>query len=374
MQPFIFGDSMNGIYIHIPFCKKKCAYCDFVSYAGQENLADAYIDALEREMKEYTGEKADTIFIGGGTPSILTAEQIKRISQSVFDNFDIDPNYEFTTEANPGTLDDDKITAMLESGINRISVGVQSFNDDELRVIGRIHDAQTAYNTILNLKKSGFDNINLDLMTALPNQTMQSLKTTLKTAVSLPVTHISAYSLIIENGTPLEKEYSAGNLTLPDEEADRKMYSYVVDYLAEKGFNQYEISNFAKQGFACRHNIKYWTAAPYIGLGAAAHSFDGESRSYNADDLKEYINGSEKQTIHLTKKDKVSEYIITGLRMNIGISAADFKNRFEEDIEDIFGAELIKFMNLGLMQKNGDLYYLTRRGIDVSNSVLCEFV
>ena len=365
---------MNGIYIHIPFCKKKCAYCDFVSFPNKEQLTDAYLDALEKEMTQHKGKKADTIFIGGGTPSILTPDQIRRLCKMVFYNFDIAKNYEFTTEANPGTLDEAKMTAMLEGGINRISVGVQSFNDAELKKIGRIHDAETAYNTILCLKKSGFNNINLDLMTALPSQTMDSLKNTLKTAVSLPVTHISAYSLIIEDGTPLEKSYSAGKLKLPTEDEDREMYSYVIDYLAANGFNQYEISNFAKEGFECRHNIKYWTFEPYIGLGVAAHSFDGESRSYNTDSLEEYIQGSKKQTIALNKKDKISEFIITGLRMNIGISAGKFKQLFGEDIENIYGFELIKFMNLGLIQKDGDRYFLTRKGIDVSNSVLCEFV
>ena len=365
---------MNGVYIHIPFCKQKCAYCDFVSFADKERLTDAYLDALENEMALCTGEKADTIFIGGGTPSILKPNQISRLTKAVFDNFDTAKDCEFTIEANPGTLDEAKMTAMLEGGINRISVGVQSFNDAELKKIGRIHDAETAYNTILSLKKTGFNNINLDLMTALPSQTMDSLKNTLKTAVSLPVTHISAYSLIIEDGTPLEKEYSKGTLALPTEDEDREMYSYTIDFLTRNGFNQYEISNFAKKGYECRHNIKYWTFEPYIGLGVAAHSFDGESRAYNTDNLEEYLSGSEKQTISLTQKDRISEFIITGLRMNKGISAEKFRQLFGEDIENIYGFELIKFMNLGLIKKDGDRYSLTRKGIDVSNSVLCEFV
>ena len=374
MQSFIFGDNMNGLYIHIPFCARKCAYCDFVSYADKEQLTDAYLDALLREMAQYRGEKADTIFIGGGTPSILTPNQIKRLCKMVFDNFDMAKDYEFTIEANPGTLDEEKTTAMLEGGINRVSVGVQSFNDAELRAIGRIHNAETAYNTILNLKKSGFNNINLDLMTALPDQTIESLKNTLKTAASLPVTHISAYSLIIEDGTPLEKAHSKGDVTLPTEDEDREMYSYVIDCLAQNGFNQYEISNFARKGYECRHNIKYWTFEPYIGLGVAAHSFDGESRAYNTDDLQEYIAGSKKQTIPLTRKDKISEFIITGLRMSNGISTEKFKQLFGDDIENIYGFELIKFMNLGLIQKDAGRYFLSRKGIDVSNSVLCEFV
>lgn len=247
---------MTGLYIHIPFCVQKCKYCDFTSYAGLEHLADKYIKALEDEMKQYRGEAIDTIFFGGGTPTALTEYQLSRLAEMCFRFFDVQKDYEFTAEANPGTLDDEKITAMLEGGINRISVGVQSFNDSELCAIGRIHNAETAYNTVYHLKKMGFNNISIDLMTALPLQTRESLKNTLKTAVSLPVTHISAYSLIIEDGTPLEREYSQGRLLLPDEDTDRHMYRDTVDSLKNNGFLQYEISNFARQGFECRHNVK----------------------------------------------------------------------------------------------------------------------
>lgn len=365
---------MKGIYIHIPFCRKKCKYCDFVSYAGREDMADVYIEALAREAREYTGEKADTIFIGGGTPSALTPKQIRTVTKICSDIFDMTDNCEFTIEANPGTLDDDKITAMLEGGINRISVGVQSFNNEELRSIGRIHDAETAYNTVLHLKKAGFSNINIDLMTALPYQNIASLKSTLETAVSLPVSHISAYSLIIEEGTPLEKEYSRGELILPDDHADREMYAYTIDFLRQNGFFQYEISNFAKKGSECRHNIKYWTAEEYIGLGAAAHSYIGDRRFYNVSELSEYIKGALRQITLLTQRDKISEFMITGLRMTKGISAAEFKKRFGTDINNIFGGQLQKFTKLGLMKFHENSYRLTRRGIDVSNAVLCEFV
>ncbi len=365
---------MKGIYIHIPFCKQKCRYCDFVSYCGREDAIDGYIEALKREAAEYAGEKADTIFIGGGTPSVLSAAQIKKVTDMCFDIFDITPDYEFTIEANPGTLDDRKIEAMLCGGINRISLGVQSFNDGELRKIGRIHSAETAYNTICLAKKSGFSNINIDLMTALPNQTRESLAKTLETAVSLPVTHISAYSLIIEDGTPLAKEYDEGKLILPPEDEDREMYAYAVDYLGEKGFAQYEISNFAKKDHECRHNIKYWTCEPYIGLGAAAHSFTGDKRYYNTSDLDEYMRGSRREVTCLTENDKISEFIITGLRMNIGISETEFKERFNMDFGELYGKTVDKFISLGLMQYSGGRYSLTRRGIDVSNSILCEFV
>lgn len=365
---------MNGIYIHIPFCKRKCAYCDFVSYEGQEKYADVYIDALEREMTQYEGTAADTVFIGGGTPSILGVNQIKRLTALVFEKFCIAEDYEFTIEVNPGAVDKEKAAAMLEGGINRVSVGVQSFNDAELKRIGRIHDAKTARDTVLMLKKTGFDNISLDLMTSLPNQTKESLTNTLKTSLSLPVTHISAYSLIIEEGTPIERDYSAGQLTLPDEKEDREMYAAVIDELNGNGFEQYEISNFAKRGYECRHNIKYWTMQPYIGLGAAAHSFDGECRSYNTSDLHGYIRGSKSETTPLMREDKMAEFMITGLRMNSGVSAEFFAEIFGVPLDEVYGREIEKFISLGLMHRKGERYALTRRGVDVSNSVLCEFV
>ena len=365
---------MNGIYIHIPFCKRKCKYCDFVSYAGQTEYIDKYLDALEREMRGYAGERADTVFIGGGTPSILSAQQLTRLTRTVFDTFDIAKSYEFTVEVNPGTIDARKMDALLSGGVNRVSVGVQSFNDTELRAVGRIHTADEAYRAVEELSKAGFENISIDLMTALPDQTMDSLKNTLKTAVSLPITHISAYSLIIEDGTPLAAEYDAGLLKLPSEDEDREMYSHAINYLAENGFNQYEISNFAKTGCECAHNVKYWTFEPYIGLGVAAHSFDGGKRAYNTSDISEYISGAEREVTALTNRDRMSEFIITGLRMNRGISALRFAELFDEKLEDIYGAQLTKFETMGLIKRDGDCFSLTRRGTDISNSVLCEFV
>lgn len=365
---------MKGLYIHIPFCKQKCKYCDFVSFPCMEDTADKYVDALKREAEQYKGEKIDTIFIGGGTPSILTPKQIEEVTKMCFDVFDVASDCEFTTEVNPGTIDDDKINAMINGGINRISVGVQSFNDDELKKIGRIHDAKTAYNTICHLDKMGFQNINLDLMTALPSQTFESLKNTLNTAVSLPVKHISAYSLIIEDGTPIEKEYSKGLLDIPNEDTDREMYMHTVDFLGKNGFKQYEISNFAKDGYECRHNVKYWTGEEYIGLGTAAHSYIGNCRFYNTSDINEYIGGAEKEVIELTENDKIAEFMITGLRMNRGVSETDFKSRFGKNIKDVFGSEFDKFIKLGLMQYIDGRYSLTLDGINVSNSILCEFV
>lgn len=367
---------MRGLYIHIPFCRQKCKYCDFISFANMEGMFSQYISALAKEMEEYRGEKIDTVFIGGGTPTILPGAELKRLLSLCFEKFNIASDYEFTVEANPGTLDDYKIKTLSDGGVNRISVGVQSFNDEELRKIGRIHDSKTAYNTICQLAKSGFSNINLDLMTALPGQNMELLSHTLDTALTLPITHISAYSLIIEEGTPLEREYSEGKLMLPNEDEDREMYAYTVSRLKDSGFGQYEISNFAKDGFECRHNKKYWKCEEYIGLGAAAHSYLGGKRFSNTSVLSEYLSGkrhTEDVTV-LTERDRIAEFMIMGLRMNEGISEAEFKRRFGKSINSVYKPELEKFIRGGFLIREKGAIRFSDKGRDVSNSILCDFV
>ena len=358
---------------------RKCRYCDFVSLPEMENKFDAYIDAVLAEMDEYKGEKADTVFIGGGTPSVLTPSQLERLIRACFDKFDIQNGYEFSIEVNPGTVDDNKIKTMLSNGVNRVSVGVQSFNDSELKTIGRIHDAQTAYNTVCRLNELGFLNINADIMTALPSQTKESLMHTIETAAKLPLTHISAYSLIIEDGTPLSEDYKNGRLDIPNEDEDRDMYAMTVKKLSENGFNQYEISNFAKTGFECRHNIKYWQCEEYIGIGAAAHSYVGEKRYFNTSDISEYISeyisgnfGRDGEI--LSHRDKISEFIFMGMRMNEGISENEFERRFGTQIHEMYGAELDKFINGGFIIYENGRYKFTDKGRNVSNSILCEFV
>lgn len=365
---------MKGLYIHIPFCIKKCAYCDFVSITNSDYMFEKYIDTLLSEAEEYKGEEIDSIFIGGGTPTILPPKLITRLLKGIHNIFGISSNAEISCEGNPGTITDEKISALIDGGINRMSVGVQSFNDKELKVIGRIHDAKTAYNTVCKIRKRGISNINIDIMTALPNQTPKSLNETLKTAVELPINHISAYSLIIEDGTPLEKDYSKGLITVPDEDEDREMYADTVEFLKKFGFNRYEISNFAKQGYECRHNLKYWSCDEYIGLGAAAHSYIGEERFFNSNNIKEYITDNKREKITLSEADKISEFMMMGLRKCSGININEFKNRFGKSIDEVFGAELNKFMRLDLMQYHNGIYCLTDRGIDVSNSVMCEFL
>lgn len=365
---------MKGLYIHIPFCIKKCKYCDFVSYTDVEGKIKEYLVKLFLEMEKYKEEKIDTVFIGGGTPSVLDANDINCLMSNIRNNFSLSKNCEITIEANPGTLSEEKIYSMLNCGINRISVGVQSFNDDELELIGRIHNTEEAYNNICLIKKCGFDNINLDLMTALPNQSINSLKSTIETAVSLPVTHISAYSLIMEKGTPLEKEYSQGNISLPDDDTDRKMYAMTVKFLKDRGFNRYEISNFAKEGYECQHNIKYWKCNEYIGLGVTAHSYIGNKRYSNASSLSAYIADEKGEEIILSQEDRISEFMVMGLRMDKGVNKTEFKNRFGKNIDEIFEKQIEKFVFMGLLKKTNDGYVLSERGIDVSNSVMCEFL
>lgn len=367
--------SPMGLYIHVPFCVKKCRYCDFVSYCGKEADYDAYIDALINEMSQYAGTAVDTVFIGGGTPTLLSSMQLKRLCGAVFKEFKLSGGFEFTVEANPGTIDSEKASVLLDMGVNRLSLGVQSFNDNELKAIGRIHDAKTAYDTVLAAKRAGFNNISIDLMTALPGQSMETLMNTLKVAAKLPLNHISAYSLIIEDGTPLAADYERGLLDIPDEDTDRDMYAAAKSFLESRGFYQYEISNYAMKGYESRHNIKYWECREYIGIGAAAHSYVDGVRYSNTSSLKEYMKGNfcggERDI--LSKDDMIFEFILMGMRMNRGISEAEFRLRFGADIRKMYGKLLERFKNGGFIENAGGYIRFTDKGRDVSNSVLCEF-
>ncbi len=366
---------MKGLYIHIPFCVRKCEYCDFVSFPGMERERDAYISALISEMELYRGESLDTVFIGGGTPTALTAEQLSRLLLAVHDNFDIASGAEITVEANPGTVTDEKISALLAGGVDRVSVGVQSFNDNELKAIGRIHDAETAKETVEKLYAAGFENISLDLMASLPYQTMDSFKHSLEAAVALPIKHISVYSLIIEEGTPIERKYKDGVYKLPDEDTDRELYHFTAEFLRRRGFERYEISNYAMPGYESRHNLKYWTYAEYLGIGLAAHSYLDGMRRYNTSDIKKYLSGSfgEDETI-LTDDDKRGEYMMLGLRKTEGVSAAAFKKLFGIGLYDSYKAAIDKFTRAGALEFSDGFLRLTERGLDIANTVMCEFI
>ena len=367
---------MKGLYIHIPFCIKKCDYCDFISFSGKEMCFEKYIQKLAEEMKEYNGEEINTVFIGGGTPTVLSASLITKLCTDIKRYFNLSDDTEWTIEANPGTLTDEKINSMLEGGINRISVGIQSFNDEELKVIGRIHNAQTAYNTIIKLDKAGFKNISIDLMESLPFQTEASLKNTLKTAMDLPLKHISVYSLIIEDNTPLKVKYDSGVFNLPDEDSDRDLYALTKKYLSGFGFNRYEISNYSKKGYESRHNLKYWNLDEYIGLGVAAHSFVGNKRFSNTDSLEKYLSGDFRsgESEILTANDRMGEYMMLGLRKTAGVSVCDFKTRFNREIYSVYGNTLKKYINTGFMKEENGFFSLTDKGLDVSNSIMCEFL
>lgn len=367
---------MKGLYIHIPFCIRKCKYCDFTSFTGCEGNFGEYAEKLTAEMKIYKGERIDSIFIGGGTPSILNVSDLKKIADAIYENFDVQKNAEFTIESNPKTLTDEKLYEIRKMGVNRLSIGVQSFNDDELKKIGRIHNSKDAENAVIAAKSAGFSNINIDLMFSLPSQSEKSFKNTLEKAISLNPEHISCYSLILEEGTPLFDEYEDDKIVLPDEECDRAIYKYTVEALKKAGFLQYEISNFAKKGYECKHNLKYWNCDEYIGIGLAAHSYVNDERYFNTDLLEKYLSGeySDSKREKLTLDDKIKEFVIMGLRKSEGISKSVFLKRFKRDISDIYSEQIGKFKALKLIEEEGDFLRLTFEGINISNSVLCEFV
>ncbi|MBQ9519794.1 MAG: oxygen-independent coproporphyrinogen III oxidase [Firmicutes bacterium] len=360
---------MISFYIHIPFCKRKCAYCDFLSSADTSPLP-AYTDMLLKEISAFkTDEKIHSIFIGGGTPSFIPDAYITKILSLIKNSYDLEENCEISIETNPGTLDESKLYAYKATGINRLSIGVQSFDDRLLKTLGRIHDSKTAQENI-SLAKKYFDNINLDLMFALPYQSMEDWKKTLRTAVSFCPTHISAYSLIIEEGTPFYDKYD-----YIDENLDRTMYYYAKDFLRQNGFYQYEISNFAKQGYSCKHNLVYWQGGDYKGFGLGAASLTDNKRLKNTEDMGEYLNGvSVSEVIPLDKAETMKEFVMLGLRCTDGINADTFKSRFGLDLFDTFGDILLKHQKNGLLDIDQKTVKLTAKGTDLSNIVFIDLV
>ncbi len=357
-------DAMKGLYVHIPFCRNKCPYCDFNSYAGREDKMEAYFSGLKKEAEEFRGENICTVYIGGGTPSIADEKLVSDMLGGFYENFRIDKNAEITIEANPATLSESKLKAYLDCGINRISIGVQSFNDEMLKKIGRIHNADEAYEAVLLTHKSGFENISCDFMFALPGQTVQSLKADLEKAAKLPITHISCYGLKIEEGTQFYKN----NIRPADEELYIKMYDRSVQTLEKYGFKRYEISNFAKNGLVSRHNMLYWQCREYIGLGAGAHSYINGRRYSNVRDIDEYLHNFPKENIEiLTERDKLVEKLIMGMRLSEGV---------EKDTVKQLGTEkkLDSFIKNGFVQENNEKISFTPKGINVSNYILSELI
>mgnify|MGYP005763315973 FL=1 len=384
-----------GLYIHIPFCKQKCQYCDFKSYAGKENLIDTYIRWLEFELKgvgegnrlDYENNLDDlavvkSIYIGGGTPSFIDGKYIEEILSIANEYYTVDDNAEITIEVNPGTIDKDKFETYLRSGINRISIGLQSTHDRLLKELGRIHTYEDFLNTYNLARSVGFKNINVDLMLGLPNQSLQDLEESLKEIIKLNPEHISVYSLIIEEGTLFYKKLEMNEIVLPDDELERKMYWGTKKKLENAGYVHYEISNFAKPGFESKHNLSCWNQEEYIGIGVAAHSYTNDVRYSNIDSIEEYIKNYEEDNetdnfvFHekQTKISKMKEFMMLGLRKIQGIRIQDFKNKFGENPIYLYRKELEKLVNEELLEIDGDIIKLTNKGIDLANLVWEEFV
>ena len=374
-----------GIYIHIPFCKQKCFYCDFCSFANKNEMQEKYVEAVINEIKNITHKEkytVTTIYFGGGTPSILYPEYIKNILQEIESSFEILDDAEITIEINPGTVNEEKLKKYKEYGINRLSIGLQSANDKILKKIGRIHDYKQFEETFFYARKCGFKNINVDLMIGLPTQTIEDVKQTLEKIIQKNPEHISVYSLIIEEGTIIEKMINENKLQLPDEETERIMYWTVVNELKENGYNQYEISNFSKKTYESKHNTNCWKQKQYIGLGTSAHSYLNKKRYSNTNNIEEYIkniqenNISKNITIHeeQTEESTMNEYMLLGLRMIQGININEFKQKFKTDPTIKYKKILEKLQKENLIQITKTSIKLTKQGIDFGNIVWEEFI
>lgn len=371
-----------GIYIHIPFCKSKCYYCDFISYTNQCDQIEPYIEKVLQEMKQYdiSDYNVTTIYIGGGTPSFIDEKYIKQLLEELkvklAKNETRFEDIEITIEINPGTITKKKLEEYKELGIDRISIGLQSTKDVLLKQIGRIHNYQEFLEAYQLVQEVGFENINIDLMIGLPNQTIQDIKQTLEEIQRLNPNHVSVYSLIVEDGTKMEELISTGKLQLPEEEIERQMYWYVKNTLELNGYQHYEISNFAKKGKESKHNLNCWEQKEYIGLGAAAHSYLNGVRYSNSafTESKEWDFTDKKIEEKQTLEDKKKEYMLLGLRKIDGVSIQKFKEKYRDNPIILYRKELEKLVEEGLVEIDGDFIRLTNKGMDLANLVWKEFV
>lgn len=373
------------LYIHIPFCAKKCAYCDFLSFAAPVRIYREYVDKLIEEIygqcENFQGYQVSTVFIGGGTPSILPADIMGELLSVLWECFDIAKDAEITIEANPGTLTMEKLETYLEGGVNRISIGLQSSDDMELKALGRIHTFDEFLKSYQRARQAGFTNINVDLMSGIPGQDVHSWKNTLRKVMMLKPEHISAYSLIVEEGTPFYELYGTDRKGLPDEEIDREMYHLTKEMMESQGYSRYEISNYARPGYECRHNTGYWTGVDYLGLGLGASSYTHGFRYHNTGDFTEYLGlnlreaGAASQDIQeLSHEEKMEEFMFLGLRMMKGVSGSEFLGRFGQNMWNIYGDVLNKLEEQKLIEVDAPTVRLTELGIDVSNMVLSNFL
>lgn len=373
-----------GLYVHIPFCISKCAYCDFCSYVFADmSITEAYVNRLCEEIASYKRQskvKVNTVFFGGGTPSVLRPELFCRIVDSIKDAFDISALVEFTVEVNPKTLTHEKLDAFIGCGVNRISIGLQSIHENELKKLGRIHDYSDFLETYSLCRECGISNINVDLMYGIPDQTGESFSETLKQVLLLSPEHLSVYSLIVEEGTPLADNIDA--YSIPDDDAVCDMYDGCCDLLSANGYSHYEISNYAKEGFECRHNLKYWNADEYIGVGLAAHSyFEGVRYSCDADKdsidlLHSYISGeySAIKGAVQSKEDEIYEYVMLRLRLSYGVIFDEFFERFGFDFRQGRKAKLEDLAKAGFADYDDKAFRLTERGFFISNAILVDLL
>ncbi len=383
------ADKSLELYVHIPFCVRKCEYCDFLSAPAGADTQQEYVRNLLLEIEQKgvrcTDYEVTTIFFGGGTPSILKAGWIADILNAIHRNFKVRKDAEITIECNPGTLTFEKISIYKSAGISRISVGLQSASDAELRELGRIHTYGDFLKSYDLIRKKGFSNVNIDLMAALPGQTLKSYEQTLRRVLALKPEHISAYSLIIEEGTPFYEKYEADELLrekgekpqmLPSEETERLMYERTKELLLAHGYERYEISNYARRGYACRHNIGYWRRENYLGFGLGSASLLENERFHNTTDLTDYLGGDylAYEQEKLDKKSQMEEFMFLGLRMTDGISTECFRQTFGLTVELVYGPVLEQQIADQLLRKEDGRIFLTERGLDVSNYVMAQFL
>lgn len=368
-----------GIYIHIPFCVHKCNYCDFNSYAGMEDTIEAYFSALIREIRTFSRARrlnADTVYLGGGTPSCVDTKYIAAVLDEIFSDFNIKKKSEISMECNPGTVTGRELSALRGAGINRLSIGLQSTDDKMLAALGRIHSLRDFEDCFSAARGAGFDNISADLMYGLPNQTAEHWRRTLERAAAFGAEHLSCYSLKIEEGTPF---YTMG-VTVPDDDTVADMYAECVEFLGKCGYARYEISNFAKSGFESRHNLKYWRCDDFIGFGAGAYSCMNGSRFSNIRNVDGYIRSvnskgnAVENTSALEKSDRMSEFVFLGLRCEKGIDVREFARRFGCDIFDVYREPLEKYIRLGFIERDDPTLRLSHDAFFVSNTILADFV
>lgn len=371
-----------GLYIHIPFCQRKCNYCDFLSAPATKQVQNAYMETLQKEIREKATEyrewSVDTVFIGGGTPTSVSYEMLVEMVETVKTEFCLDNGCEITMECNPGTVTLEALEAYRSAGINRLSIGLQSTEDELLKKLGRIHTYEQFLETYRWAREAGFDNINVDIMSALPEQSLKQYEDTLEKIAMLGVEHISAYSLIVEEGTPFYEWYEKDMLLLPDEEEERQMYYKTKEVLAKVGYTRYEISNYAKEGYECRHNIRYWVRKPYLGLGLGASSFVSKERYKNVSVLEAYMSDDgymkKEEAEKLSEREEMEEFMFLGLRLTKGVKKFKFEKEFGRSIEEVYGAVIDRLKGERLIEEDEESIWLTEYGVDVSNVVLLEFL